>query len=173
MATINSIYSINDWTDDSTYKKNDPTSISGYFRYSLLDHTVTAGGPFTGSKWGGLQVIDNQWIPEFIWVPTYPVSVNQEPRVRNIQFGDGYSLRISDGLNNVLLKFDLEFNGKTYQEALAISHFLYAREGRESFVWVPPAPFSTRKYFICPQWSPVIQFHSNYSVKAMFQEVAI
>jgi len=173
MATINSIYDVVQWSDNKTYNIHDPSIVSGYARYASVGHTVTAGGSFSGELWEGLVQIDNNWYPEFMPSirPTYPISIPQNPNVRVIKMGDGYENRLSPGINSNLLKLELDFNGKTYQEILAITHFLDARKGKESFYYSPPPPFSTRKLWVCREWTPAINFFGNYSIKATFEEV--
>ncbi len=174
MAQINSIFDVTSWVDNYTYKIYDPINISGFSRYCITPHTVTVNGSFSGELWGGLDSVDNVWIPRFLdqWRPLYPVKFNIEPTVRSVQFSEGYTQRLSPGINTNLLKVDLEFNGKSYQEILGISHFLDARAGRESFRWLAPSPYATMKLWICSSWSPVIQFHSNYGMSCTFTEVA-
>lgn len=90
-------------------------------------------------------------------------SAEAEIRMREVQFGDGYSQRSPDGINNLPLKFSITFNNRPREEILEIQKFfrggtrLYPREGHEYFYLYPPSPVDwgddTRPLkVICRSW---------------------
>jgi phage-related protein len=72
-----------------------------------------------------------------------------EAGLLEVRFGDGYSQRISAGINPIIEKWDLAFKNKTYAQGRLIENFLRHREGR-SFTWKPPGRAETR--VICKAW---------------------
>ena len=78
---------------------------------------------------------------------------------------------MKDGINNDLLSFSLKFKNINEKQATAIIHFLTARSGSESFYFMPPAPYSVYKKFVCKSFSSDNPFVNNFSVSVKFQEV--
>ena len=89
-----------------------------------------------------------------------------------IKFGDGYEQKYKDGISNKLLDIDYSFEKRDLNEASAILHFLEERNGIETFLFQPHAPFRKQKRFICRSWSDSFIFYNNYSIRAKFEEVA-
>lgn len=56
-------------------------------------------------------------------------------RVTRVQFGDGYSQAISEGINNHTQEWQMEFAGKHIE---AIRQFFLKHAGWRSFEWVNP-----------------------------------
>ena len=44
----------------------------------------------------------------FTWTLNYPAKLSREPKVQNINFGDGYSQRTPLGLNSSLQNWDVQ-----------------------------------------------------------------
>lgn len=169
-----SIYSISDWAATTDYEKHDIVNSDSFYYYASVNHTSAAAFniDYNDGKWLGKGTDSNgEEKPQFIWTPAYNSPVNFKPRTKTIVFGDGYEQRIRDGINSNLLTFNLRFEGKTLQEATAICHFLYARDGVESFLWTPPAPFNAVKRFKCEEWEPDPAFYDNWTITASFKEV--
>ena len=171
-----SIYdSIDRLYEATTYAKNHivewPENSNNYW-YSL-EADNRGNGPSAGSPvWGGrgtnsLGVIK----PQFFWPCSYNLSTSVEPRVLNVRYGDGYTQRIPDGINNNLLNLDLSFEGRAEKETLAILHFLNVRRAAEAFLYTPPAPFATEKLFVCKNFNSTVVFRDNFNIKAKFEEV--
>ena len=102
--------------------------------------------------------------------PKYGFKVTAEPRVRNVQFGDGYEMSIQDGLNSDLEKFDFTFENVTTADANAIVNFLRARKGVESFDWQPPTRSSASK-FKCNGWTRTLVQANIETITATFRQV--
>lgn len=164
------------WAAFTFFKKHTVILAAGLHYYCTQDHTSTAD--FSGDVndryyWDG-QGLDSQsrQLPRFFWRISYGSPVVVQPKVNVTRFGDSYSQRTSDGINNTLLNFDVGINGMSLEMAAAVGHFLYQRGGAESFYWIGPNPFNIQKRFVCPEWSITPEFYENYSLKAKFEEVA-
>lgn len=142
--------------------------------YALTDFTSATTPTTSDPNWGGRGSFQNAGVtenlPEFFWVPSYNQSSSIEPRVLTVKFGDGYEQRTPDGINNNLLTLDMSFDKRTEKETLSINHFLNTRRGANPFVFTPPAPFATKKKFICKKFSTNYVFFDNYTVRASFIE---
>ena len=151
-----------------------------YYYYARNDLSSGAHGSndlnptISETAWGGIKQTNRGKIPEFFWKPSYASSVNHQPNIAKIAFGDGYEQRISDHINSDLAKFNLIFEKRRKKEATAILHFLHVRKSVESFLFSPPEPYNPTKQsrFVCRTWSANFNFFDNYTVNAEFQEVA-
>ena len=103
--------------------------------------------------------------------PSYGLRKSSSPNVRQVQFGDGYSMRTVFGINQDLKSYNPTWNNISETDADTISAFLEARGGSESFDWTPPGESSSSK-FICQSWSNSIPYLNRATIQASFQEVA-
>jgi phage-related protein len=101
--------------------------------------------------------------------PSYGAQKTSQPRVRNVQFGDGYAQRLRYGLNQDPKQWDLTWQNITEANADTIETFLEARAGAESFDWTTPDG-STGKW-ICQQWTKVIPYLNRATITATFTQV--
>mgnify|MGYP003151262555 CR=1 FL=1 len=189
----NSIYNVPPYRNTDTYVKNaivfvnedfpssstnTPKTIKYYYALKDLDAGTSVSD---SSSWGGLtkntgttDIRGAQQIPEFIWVPSYNATVNSRPKVNTVVFGNGYEQRIQDGIHNNFINFSASFEMRGDLEARAITHFLKARKGTESFVirHLPPIYLdgNYKKRFYCQEFATNFVFHGNHSVRATFIE---
>lgn len=154
---------------NTIYNINDIVRYQGLFYYSLIRQS---SGTFDSSKWGGIINYNGTNRPNFIWTPAYNSSLTIKPNVKTVQFGDGYSANSPDGINNILLPFNLTFDKRDNSETKAILHFLNQRKGAESFIYQPPFPYNINKIFICKNWDFSTIFENNHTIRAEFIEVA-
>lgn len=173
----NSIYNITTWTPNSNtyYKKYDIVRYGAYYYYCLKDHTsgaIGTGPTGTLANWGGVAAspYDGSTTYEFIWKPSYQGKSSHNPKVREIQFDDGYKQSIPTHIYTDLLVFDISFENRDINEATAITHFLSNLKGSLSFVWVPMPPYSVAKLFKCKEWDVTQNFMNNISISAKFEE---
>ncbi len=168
------IFDISDWDSATTYRMHDIVKYGNYYYYSLTDNNLSQDPTVLNTVyWGGTNTDDHGVIkPIFLWKPVYGSNINHEPLVKLVKFGDGYEQRIADGINNSLLKFDMNFEGKTEREARAILHFLHARNGTESFLWTPTAPYDKQMIFVCRNFTTNPVFFGNFAIRASFDQVA-
>jgi phage-related protein len=104
----------------------------------------------------------------FTWSPAPEPTENEAPRVRSAPFGDGYSQRVGDGINNSPRTWSLRFTRET-ADIQAIISFLRARGAAESFDWTPPDGPAGK--WICKSWSRIVHHRVVMGVNATFEEV--
>lgn len=105
----------------------------------------------------------------FTYTPDNSAQLAVKPRVLQAQFGDGYRLRVADGINVRPRQWRLTFNTRTDAEMAPIVAFLEARNGVEAFDWTPP--LGTAGKWICEEWGQtVVRFGIN-DLSATFVEV--
>tara|TARA_Y100000361_G_scaffold120424_1_gene112125 strand:+ start:59 stop:409 length:351 start_codon:yes stop_codon:yes gene_type:complete len=104
--------------------------------------------------------------------PDYNSSKESSIVVREVQFGDGYKKLINYGLNNDLKKYNFKFQNKTTAEKNTIVNFLEARKGTEPFDFTAPDESSSKKY-ICKNWQETFVAANAFTIKVVFEEVAI
>ncbi|MEK6884382.1 MAG: phage tail protein [Nanoarchaeota archaeon] len=164
-----SIFNIDNFNSSIGYNIHNVVKNEGKFYYAL--RIVPPGSSINDiSLWGGLTIFNGITKPRFLWNTSYNSPANQNPRIKSIQFSDGYEQRFPDGINNNLLQLELSFETRTYDEAFAILHFFHAREGAESFVYKAHPPYSVDKLYICREWTHTESFRDNHSIKARFLE---
>lgn len=171
MALNLNIYSIPAWVTNTNYDVNDIVYYSGSYYYCTVSHNSSVA--FDLSFWSGLILFNSINKPYFNWVPSYASEVPIKPRLRTIQFGDGYKQQSPDGINNILLSLNVKFDGRNQSEATAILHFLNTRAGAESFVFNALPPYNTNKLFYCEEWSSNQVFSDNFSITAQFIETPV
>lgn len=180
----NSIYRVPIHRTGYSYNKNDivmvrenigtsniPKKIKYY--YALKD--MGGGVAITDTtKWGGYTTINDESVPQFLWTPSYNLSINHSPRVNSVVFGNGYEQRTPDGIYTGLIKMDVTLDLRNQAESSAILHFLKVRKAAESFTVknLPPiyADGIHKKRFVCPNFNSNFTFHDNYSIKTSFVE---
>lgn len=178
-----SIYdSVLSWSAGTTYNKYSIVlgSDSRYY-YSVIDSNI-ANNPITpanlGVSWDGYILLNGNLVPDFWWKSSYNARIDNKPRIRYNQFGNGYQQRIPDGLNTNLVEFNLVFENRTELETVSILHFLRQRNGQEGFVYNIPTIYSkssdnlTTK-FICPDWTSSYVSYNNYNIDCKFVEVPV
>ena len=93
------------------------------------------------------------------------------PNVRTVQFGDGYSARLTYGLNYSPKNWNLTFTNLTETDSDTVETFLDARiADNASFDWTPPGEGSSSK-FICHKWRKSIPFANRATITATFEQV--
>lgn len=168
------IYDISDWATSTAYAKNAIVKNGSYYYYAVRAHTSgTFATDLANGLWGGIGYDNSETKPYFFWTPSYEFTNNNQPKVKTIQFGDGYVQDIPDGINNILINAEYMFNNRDLNETTAILHFLETRKGSESFIFIPPAPRNKIKRFKCKQWQDKQSFYGNYSISARFEEVVV
>lgn len=102
--------------------------------------------------------------------PTYGAQKTSQPKVRQTQFGDGYSQRISFGLNQNPKQWSLTWE-VSETDADTIEAFLDARAADgASFDWAPPDSATTYKW-TCYNWSKSIPYLNRATIQATFTQV--
>ena len=94
--------------------------------------------------------------------------MTMQPSVIQTKFGDGYELRVAQGINFKPRSWSATFS-KGSSEAAAILAFLEARGGIESFNWTDP--LNNTGTYVCRQWSAGQTVFGVYSVSATFEQI--
>ena len=106
----------------------------------------------------------------FTFVPDYGASQKAAPRVRQVQFGSGYSQRAQFGINQDPKVWTLQWENRTATEANDIEDFFELRRGVESFSWSPPDESTTYKW-ICKEWTKTMPYSNLFNISATFEQV--
>lgn len=107
----------------------------------------------------------------FTWIPDQSPDEAYEPRVRRVNFGDGYAQRVTFGLNSNPGTHTLEFSNREPAEANAIMDFLRARNGVESFDWTPPWSGGISGKYVCARYARKPMTCAIHTVTATFEQV--
>ncbi len=104
----------------------------------------------------------------FNWSPTVEgFGGDTTLRVRKAPFGDGYTQRAADGLNNRVPSYSLRFVGKA-EKISAILEFLDKHAGAVSFFWTPPLRPQAR--FVCEKYTEPVRSGRVYTITAQFEQ---
>ena len=87
--------------------------------------------------------------------PEHPLTVDNEPQVNRIQFGEGYSQRVGFDVNPVIQKLTLTWKAINKTETDTLDAFFLARGGTEAFSYTIPGEASA-KAWTCGRWSKVL-----------------
>jgi phage-related protein len=102
--------------------------------------------------------------------PTYGAQKTSQPKVRQVQFGDGYAQRLTVGLNQNPKAWSLTWE-VSETDAETIEAFLDARAvDGASFTWTPPAE-ATAYQWTCYDWSKSIPYLNRATIQATFTQV--
>ena len=102
--------------------------------------------------------------------PTYGAQKTNQPKVRQVQFGDGYSQRLTVGLNQNPKSWSLTWE-VSESNADTIEAFLDARAADSaSFTWTPPDE-TTAYQWICHDWSRLMPYPNRATIQATFTQV--
>jgi len=107
---------------------------------------------------------------EFIWIPSYGAELGTEPKIREANFGDGYSQRAGLGINNIQDEWNLPFDDRSTSEMNEIKSFLRARNNGQSFRWVPYGEVEAVSV-LCRKWSIKATNYDSYRISCVFERV--
>lgn len=171
----NSVYQIDSWTPNTFYYKNKIVINNNLYYYAMNDYTSSSdiNTDINNGNLGGYIYDRGENKPQFLWKPSFGFNNKNTPRIKEISFSDGYVQRVSDGINNLLLNYNFNFETRDLHETTAILHFLSIRKGVESFCFISPAPRAQIFRFICKEWSDEQTFYNNYKITANFIQTPI
>lgn len=106
----------------------------------------------------------------FTYIPAKGFSKTPKIRLKNLSFGDGYSQRTPDGINNVSYEWSMSFVNRPHAEANTIDSFFLEKGGWAHFLWTPPDELIEYKV-TCAQWSSVVTSPAHKTVTATFVQV--
>jgi len=104
----------------------------------------------------------------FNFSPDYSASKALKQRIIKHQFGDGYEVRRSSGLNSRLKEWSLTFR-RDKDTVTAIDTFLTSRGGVESFNWTDPNGYAA--VWVCEEHSEVFDEIDWHTITCTFREV--
>lgn len=103
--------------------------------------------------------------------PDFGSSRKSQPNVRKVQFGDGYEVRLTYGLNQNPRIWDLKWTAKDSTDADAIEAFFDARAAdNASFDWTPLDETTASKWVV-DSWSRDHQYANVNTITATFRQV--
>ena len=85
-------------------------------------------------------------------IPSIGSSSNSSANILKADFGDGYSQRVGQGINNIGEQASLSWNNITGSQANTIVSFFEARGGFEAFQYTLPTESSAKKW-TCDTWN--------------------
>lgn len=106
---------------------------------------------------------------DFTWLPSRGFTTDITPRVTIAKFGDGYSQRVPDGINNLDQSWNLSFQSNDLGTIASIESFIKSKTGSEVFTWIPPGEL-TEVNVICTKWSKVYDSHISASLSLTFEK---
>jgi phage-related protein len=101
--------------------------------------------------------------------PSLASSKAVKTRILTADFGDGYSQRAADGLNNVRHVWSLTWKNLSDEDADTIEAFFVARRGYQAFLWA--APGAEQATYICSGWERGWITAGSDSLSATFEQV--
>lgn len=103
--------------------------------------------------------------------PSYPVEKSAEPRIKRVEFGDGYTQEAPDGINYNLYTWNLTWEVLNSTEKVEIEAFLVARKGYQTFLWSDGDGVQYRVK--CKSWS-VSEFAPKvFTIRGTFNQVPL
>jgi phage-related protein len=106
----------------------------------------------------------------FTYIPAKSFSKTTKTNSHQIKFGEGYSQRVSEGINNIASSWELSFINVSLTTSANIESFLTARNGTEAFLFNPPGELITY-LVICTEWSTEYTSHISRTIKCNFEQV--
>ena len=111
------------------------------------------------------------YIPTFPPIPPdYSPTDDVQAQVLQNKFGDGYSQRAAQGLNNVAQVWSLTWTNQPIIGISEIESFIVAAQGWQSFYWTPPRQ-SVPLLFICQKWHRTESGPTTANFSATFEQV--
>lgn len=101
--------------------------------------------------------------------PDRGLTKKSQTKTLEADFGDGYSQRANDGLNNIRRNLPLTWTLLTPEEADEIESFLEARKGSEAFFYTAPRD-TTPKKWRCKTWDRTMNGVDD-TITATFEQV--
>jgi phage-related protein len=102
---------------------------------------------------------------------SYGIQKSSQPKVRTVQFGDGYTQRLRYSYLNDPKVWSVSFNNLLEADSDTVETFLQARASDgDSFDWTPPGEASALKFF-CYEWNKTIDVPNRATIQATFTQV--
>ena len=105
----------------------------------------------------------------FIWAIDDGPQSTTRFRVTKTALGDGYTQRVSEGLNNRVRRWPVTITG-SWAELDEIEDFILRHEGYISFNWTPPGPNATPGLWLIEEYSFMPRSGEQGTINATFVE---
>ena len=100
------------------------------------------------------------------------ISDTPKPRVLKAQFGDGYEMRVRDGINTTPRTFALTFNNRTKADIDNIYDFLNGLAGVDTCkLTIPYDGGETAVVVVVEQWARTLVYDEYYTLTCSAREV--
>lgn len=106
---------------------------------------------------------------EFIWCPLLGASGDADTDILESKFGNGYSQRLSVGINNVSDSWPVSFMGDA-KYIVPIRDFFVRHKGANHFFWEPPLQ-ARGSYITTGGWKLQPLGGGLYTISTTFQQV--
>ena len=108
---------------------------------------------------------------DWVWVESPGSGLNEKPRVRAAQFGDGYEQRAPDGINAMPQEWDYSADDVDDAVATDMIAFLRAHKGTLHFGYVPLWETVSIRV-VCQEWTRTLGSRiGTSSIRAKFRQV--
>ena len=103
--------------------------------------------------------------------PDYGISIENNPKINVLKFGDGFEQRLTEGLNQNPRRLSLTFKNITESESDTLINFLNLRvTNADSFVYTPPNDV-VGNFVIDSNYRKIINYSNRATVTVAFREV--
>jgi len=106
----------------------------------------------------------------FLFKPSTVSNEITEIRFANNKFNNEFNQRSNDGINTTNLKLNVILQGRSNEEAVAISKFLLSKQAYQTFKFTPPHPHNKQLSFVCERWRHNYVFDDNHSFELKFEQ---
>lgn len=100
-------------------------------------------------------------------IPSSGLSRKITPRNLGMEFGDGYSESIPDGINTMLMELAPSWKLLSFEQADAMDLFFRTQHG-QTFLWKMPRETGFRRWK-CPEWE-LVEGQTTAEINATFKE---
>lgn len=105
-----------------------------------------------------------------LWCPLPGYTVEEEPRRKVLNFGNGYQQRIEDGINTLLRKYSVTFKVRNSEEAVSFRNFMKEHGGVRAFYFKDVALGGELVKVVCNKFPrSVTKTHTTFTCE--FEEV--
>ncbi|WP_414451292.1 phage tail protein [Burkholderia sp. 22PA0099] len=103
----------------------------------------------------------------FSWSPALGGQGDTTWSVREAKFGDGFTQRVEDGINNESDSWQLTFRGRR-DVVMPIREFLRKHRGARAFFFTPPG--GEQGLYVCKAMSRVFNTATVFTITATFEQ---
>jgi phage-related protein len=107
--------------------------------------------------------------PRYI-CPDRKLSKTVTSNLYDSKFGDGYRLKVKDGINSIDEVYSLSFLNRSYEEIHAIKRFFELRKGLDKFEFFP-VEGSDPITVVCDTYDIIQERHNLFTCRAVFKRI--